>query len=91
MMSNRSPDLGDVLRELRAIRKLLEPRVWPLTLSKKDRVTLARLLPAVAAVFIDGELFTSRELGRPSSARSPRAARWPVHEADRPSAHARGW
>ena len=31
-------------------------------LSKKDRLTLERLLPAVAAVFNDGELFTSREL-----------------------------
>jgi hypothetical protein len=61
-MSDRSPDIGDVLRELRAIRKLLEPRARPVTLNKKDQVTLERLLPAVAAVFNDGELFTSREL-----------------------------
>jgi hypothetical protein len=59
-MSDRTPDIGDVLRELRAIRQLLEPRVRP-TLSKRDRVTLERLLPAIADVF-DGELFTSREL-----------------------------
>ena len=62
VMSDRSPDIGDVLRELRVIRKLLEPRVRPVTLSKTDRMTLERRLPAIAAVFSDGELFTSREL-----------------------------
>jgi len=41
VMSDRSPDIGDVLRELRVIRKLLEPRVRPVTLSKTDDLRVA--------------------------------------------------
>ena len=56
-----SVTLGELLAEVREIRRLLEDRPRPAPLSRADQLRLARILPAIAGAF-GSDLFTSRDL-----------------------------
>ena len=60
--------LADVMRELVAIRILLEDRRRPSPLTRADLGVLTRLLPAIAGAF-GSELFTSRDLAADAGVR----------------------